>query len=163
MRYVDESGKWKSIDLTMTKASDGTSGPTVDAHGAVLPAAADVGVSLWSPTGSFTLAHPDALHVVSSVGVDVATYPKAISGGDLVERPLVDGVEESLQVPSAKAGTVTRTYSRSRMASSRACGGGPGVEFVDPKGVLVATFGSGLCMTRPLGRTVSTVLRLACR
>jgi len=150
VRFQDASGNWKDIVLSLVQAKDGSSKAASDAHPATLPAKADGGIELWSPAGTLTLAHAGAKSIAATVTSSAATYSGAVGGADLVAKPLVDGIEESVRLTSAGQGNgYTDVFTLPAGVTARE--GGPGIEFVDTSGNVVASFGSGIANDSTLG------------
>jgi len=99
-------------------------------------------ITLSTGAGVFGLAHPGASAAPPLTSGGLVRYQGALGGRDLQVRVLVHGVEESVVLDSAAAVTSwTDVFTVPAGVSARA--GGPGVEFVDAAGQVVASFGGG--------------------
>ncbi|HEX5614477.1 MAG TPA: alpha/beta hydrolase [Acidimicrobiia bacterium] len=148
----------------MVRSADGSLAPRSGlAVVRFAPGAAGDVVRVASELGDVVVRHPSATGARGAVAGDTVVYPGGLSGGrDLVERVLPGGFEESVVVPSAAAGG---SYDVVFVlpAGMSAANGAEGVEFLDARGVVVATFGGGVAwdsvgVRAPVSVTVAGVV-----
>ena len=145
-RFQDATGAWQTIDLALLARAGGVLAATADPSAPVLAAQSSSGTLVTIPTaaGIVGFAHPDAVPVTGTASGSTATYANALPGArDIVEQLLVDGFDDTVILHNPGApGSYTVTFTLPAGLSVQP--GGPGVQFVDATGALIATFGGGL-------------------
>ncbi len=143
MRYQDAAG-WHDIDLNLVSGADGALRARSAQGGATLAARADgIVASIATPVGPIGLRHPAASAAPATATAAKATYKGALAGRDLVLTLTVGGFEETVLVSSPSAPS-TYTDEFVLPAGVGARDGAGGVEFVDAKGTVLATFSNGV-------------------
>jgi RHS repeat-associated protein len=145
-RWKDSGGAWHNYDLTLNKQPDGTLTPAASDLATKLAATASAASTVALPQGaSVTLAHPGASAAAPAVTGTTATYPGALPGGvDLIEQPLVDGLEETAVLHSAATpASYTDSFALPAGDTAKANSTG-GIDIVTNAGAVVATFGGAV-------------------
>ena len=145
VRYQDDAGVWKDLDLALVRAADGRLRAKSAPSGAHLsPGANGPLATIETAAGPITLHHPDAAPVQATTDKQKASYRGALPGGrDLVLVLTGDGFEESVVLPDS--GASPSYVAEFRMpAGLSARNAASGIEFVDPSGKVIATYGEGL-------------------
>ncbi|HEU4425508.1 MAG TPA: DNRLRE domain-containing protein, partial [Pilimelia sp.] len=105
-RFKDGSGRWREVDLTLRRRSDGSVAPLAHPRGLVLAGASNGGdrdlASLGSGAARVVLGWRGALPDPVLTGT-TATYPEVRPGVDLVVSALRTGFEEHLVVKNRAA------------------------------------------------------------
>ncbi len=162
VRHRDPAtGKWADIDLRLVAGADGKLGAASAPKGSARLATNAKGdvATVDSPAGTISLRHPDAASSAAATAGQTTTYARALPGGrDLALAARPDGFEETVTVPNAASGG---TYLDELVvpAGVSARQGQSGVELVDAKGDVVATFANGLAhdATFPAGGPAALV------
>ncbi|MCA1846016.1 MAG: hypothetical protein LC792_23055, partial [Actinobacteria bacterium] len=145
-RFRDVSGAWRDIDVTLTKAGDGSQLVAVAAPSAArLAARSDAAMAVVDTTaGPVTLRHSEAAPVAATVDKGTATFAGSLPGGrDIALAVTADGFKESVVLrgrAQAQPGYVEQ-FVLPPGVSARAVDAG--VEFVDASGGVVGTYGGG--------------------
>lgn len=138
------TGKWKDIDLALVAGRDGTlASKAADSGVTLAPKADGTSMNLDTPAGKISLSRPGAGPAPAVVDGSKATYKGALGGRDLVVAATADGFAESVVLHDAKAGA-SYVNEFTLPAGMTAREGSGGVEFVNSKGEIVATFVAGL-------------------
>gem|GEM_PF-1400120 len=142
-RFSDSAG-WHDIDLRLVPGPDGTLGARSAQHAARLGASADAqAVTVDTTAGPVGLRHPGASAAPAVLDGARASYAKALAGRDVTEALTVDGFEETVVLPDARAGAAY-TDELSLPAGVVARDAASGIELVDAKGAVVAALGGGV-------------------
>ncbi len=153
VRFKDSIGKWTDYDLSVVTRPDGSLGAKAAPKAARLDRKADGALAtVETSAGPVALRHPGAAPAAAVVEQHEAKYTRALSGGRDIKVVLTpDGFEESVILPDASA---PATYREELVlppgVTVRDASGG--VELVDNRGAMIATYGRGFAYDAELTR-----------
>lgn len=143
VRFRDAAG-WHDIDLSLLPGAEGRlTAKSAQGAATLAPRAEGLVARIDTPAGPIGLRHPQSSPAPAVTDKAKATYKGALGGRDLVLSLTPEGFEETVVLPDAAA---SNTYLDEFVlpAGVSARNADVGVEFVDAKGAVVATFSNGI-------------------
>jgi RHS repeat-associated protein len=143
VRFADATG-WHDIDLTLLPGAEGRlTAKAAPGAPTLAPRAEGVVASVDTPAGPIGLRHPQSSPAPAVTDKARATYKGALGGRDLVLALTTEGFEETVVLPDASSPNAYLDEFVLPVGVS-ARNADVGVEFVDAKATVVATFSNGV-------------------